>query len=99
MLISHSRSTDSNGASTLLNADGVDGVDGQLATAVPRARVVDLAVTFERRGAPLRALRGVSLDIAAGEILAVVGESGSGTPTRSRRRRASSDDPAASITC
>jgi len=44
----------------------------------PRARVVDLAVTFERRGVPLRALRGVSFDVAAGEILALVGESGSG---------------------
>jgi peptide/nickel transport system ATP-binding protein len=44
----------------------------------PRARVVDVEVTFTRRGAPLRALRGVSLEIAAGEILAVVGESGSG---------------------
>jgi len=74
MLISQTRSTDSSGASVLT----ADGADGRLATAVPRARVVDLAVTFERRGAPLRALRGVSLDIAAGEILAVVGESGSG---------------------
>ncbi len=45
---------------------------------VPRARVVDLSVTFERRGVPVNALRGVTLDIGPGEILAVVGESGSG---------------------
>jgi peptide/nickel transport system ATP-binding protein len=44
----------------------------------PRARFVDLAVTFRRRGVPLRALRGVSFDVAPGEIMAVVGESGSG---------------------
>jgi peptide/nickel transport system ATP-binding protein len=44
----------------------------------PRARVHELAVTFERRGVPLNALRGVSLDIQPGEILAMVGESGSG---------------------
>lgn len=52
-------------------------VPSESATA-PRARVVDLAVTFERRGVPVNALRGVSLDIGPGEILAVVGESGSG---------------------
>jgi peptide/nickel transport system ATP-binding protein len=48
------------------------------APAVPRARVADLTVTFQRRGVPVNALRGVTLDINAGEILAVVGESGSG---------------------
>ena len=47
-------------------------------TVEPRARLVDVHVTFQRRGVPLQAVRGVSLDIAAGEILAVVGESGSG---------------------
>ncbi len=53
------------------------GLTGGL-TGAPRARVADLEVTFQRRGVPLRALRGVSLDVNAGEILALVGESGSG---------------------
>lgn len=42
------------------------------------ARITDLAVTFQRNGAAIRALRGVTLDIHAGEVLAMVGESGSG---------------------
>jgi peptide/nickel transport system ATP-binding protein len=42
------------------------------------ARVRDLEVTFDRRGAPLHALRGVSLEVRPGEILGIVGESGSG---------------------
>ncbi|MEV6012451.1 ABC transporter ATP-binding protein [Streptomyces sp. NPDC051976] len=49
-----------------------------LATAVPRAHIEDLSVTFQRRGVPVNSLRGVTLDVNAGEILAVVGESGSG---------------------
>ena len=38
----------------------------------------DLAVTFSTPGGPIRAVDGVSLDVHAGEVLAVVGESGSG---------------------
>ena len=44
----------------------------------PLVRVTDLSVTFQRRGVPVRALRGVSLEVGKREILAVVGESGSG---------------------
>jgi peptide/nickel transport system ATP-binding protein len=45
----------------------------------PVASLRDLAVTFHRHRAPdVHALRGVSLDIGAGEILGLVGESGSG---------------------
>jgi len=42
------------------------------------AEVVDLHVTFRRAGRDILALRGVSLDVRAGEILGLVGESGSG---------------------
>ncbi len=42
------------------------------------ASVRDLRVTFPTRSGEVHALRGVNLDIHAGEILAVVGESGSG---------------------
>ncbi len=41
----------------------------------------DLHVTFKSRGGSEEALRGVDLDVSAGESLAVVGESGSGKTT------------------
>ena len=44
----------------------------------PLLEVRDLHVRFDADGAVVHAVRGVSLDVAAGECLAVVGESGSG---------------------
>jgi peptide/nickel transport system ATP-binding protein len=45
----------------------------------PLLRVRDLRVTFASRGrAPVRAVDGVSFDVAAGSTVGIVGESGSG---------------------
>ncbi len=60
----------------------VSEVDAQSSSPVPGAALVaeiaDLHVTFRRNARDVHALRGVSLDIAQGEILGLVGESGSG---------------------
>src|SRR5882757_7761900 len=55
-------------------------------TTVPLLSAAELNVTFPgRRGAaPARAVDGVDLDIAAGEIVALVGESGCGKTTLAR---------------
>lgn len=40
--------------------------------------VRDLAVTFQTNDGPVNAVRGIDLDVRAGEMVAIVGESGSG---------------------
>ena len=40
--------------------------------------VKDLHVTFPSEAGPVRAVRGLSFDLRAGETMAIVGESGSG---------------------
>ena len=40
--------------------------------------IADLNIVFDLRGGPVTAIRGISLEIAEGEILGVVGESGAG---------------------
>lgn len=49
----------------------------------PQLSIRDLEVTYQptRGGEPVHAVRGVSLDVYAGEMTAVVGESGSGKST------------------
>jgi peptide/nickel transport system ATP-binding protein len=44
-------------------------------------RVEDLAISYRTRGGPVRAVRGVTFDIAAGETFGLVGESGCGKST------------------
>jgi oligopeptide/dipeptide ABC transporter ATP-binding protein len=44
----------------------------------PLLRIHDLSVTFDTPAGPARAVRGMHLDVRAGEAVAVVGESGSG---------------------
>ena len=47
----------------------------------PLASIRDLTVTYRRDGGEVAALKNISLDIVAGERLAIIGESGSGKST------------------
>ncbi|MDR2620033.1 MAG: ABC transporter ATP-binding protein [Propionibacteriaceae bacterium] len=47
-------------------------------------RVENLAVQFQTDGAPVQAVRGITYDLAPGEVLAIVGESGSGKTVGTR---------------
>ncbi|MFJ7279184.1 dipeptide ABC transporter ATP-binding protein [Kitasatospora sp. NPDC098663] len=66
--------------STVESAPGATPGPGAAPAAEPVLSVHDLTVTFAdpRGGAPVTAVRGLSFDLAAGEVLGLVGESGSG---------------------
>ena len=59
----------------------------------PLLEVTDLKVSFPSEDGRVNAVRGVNLSVARGEVLALVGESGSGSPSPRRRSWACSTSP------
>jgi len=55
-------------------------------------KVEDLHKTFKAKTGPVRAVDGVSFDLAAGEALAIVGETGSGKEVAARALHQSGRD-------
>src|SRR5207245_11008814 len=65
-----------------LVAVGAAAVQSRVVSAAPEVlKTVRLRKTFESEGAPVRALRGIDLLVAAGEFIAVTGPSGCGKST------------------
>jgi ABC-type dipeptide/oligopeptide/nickel transport system ATPase component len=65
----------------------------------PLLRIRDLKIDFRRHGSPpTQAVRGISLDLAQGETIAIVGESGSGKSATALALARLLPEPQASIT-
>lgn len=77
-LIQHALGRPAAVAHELLTMSSIEAVTAPRPTGVPVARVDNLQVEFSRAGRPAQAVKGLSLAIQPGEILAVAGESGSG---------------------